>query len=77
MISVYLLLDFSSRGSFSSPLGLFFSGELLHRIFSSSFFFIGIFLHRISRMTRKAILLIGLRTDSRGIWPLANGLRPK
>ena len=32
-----------SRGSFSSPLGLFFSGELLHRIFSSSFFFIGIF----------------------------------
>ena len=30
------------------------------------FFFIGIFLHRISRMNRKAILLIGLLTDFRG-----------
>uniref|UniRef100_UPI001CB6C247 hypothetical protein n=1 Tax=Segatella hominis TaxID=2518605 RepID=UPI001CB6C247 len=30
------------------------------------FIFIGIFLHRISRMNRMAILLIGLLTDFRG-----------
>ena len=41
------------------------------------FFSAGIFLHRISRMNRKAILLIGLLTDFRGIWPLANGSRQK
>ena len=31
--------------------------------------------HRISRMNRRAFLLIGLLTDFRGIWPLANGSR--
>ena len=33
--------------------------------------------HRISRMNRRAFLLIGLLTDFRGIWPLANGWRTK
>ena len=57
----------SSRGSFSSPLGFF----------SASFFFIGIFLHRISRMNRKAILLIGLLTDFRGYLAAGQWLAPE
>ncbi len=41
------------------------------------FFFIGIFLHRISRMNRKAILLIGLLTDFRGYLAAGQWLAPE
>ena len=52
---------FSSRGSFSSPLGLFFI----------------VILHRISRMNRMAILLIGLLTDFRGYLAAGQWLAPE
>ena len=41
------------------------------------FFFIGIFLHRISRMNRMAILLIGLLTDFRGYLAAGQWLAPE
>ena len=41
------------------------------------FIFIGIFLHRISRMNRKAILLIGLLTDFRGYLAAGQWLAPE
>ena len=45
--------------------------------FTSDFFFIGIFLHRISRMNRMAILLIGLLTDFRGYLAAGQWLAPE
>ena len=62
---------------FFFPAGFLLLRGLLHRIFSSSFFFIGIFLHRISRMNRKAILLIGLLTDFRGYLAAGQWLAPE
>ena len=44
--------------------------------FTSDFFFI-VFLHRISRMNRKAILLIGLLTDFRGYLAAGQWLAPE
>ncbi|WP_233524793.1 hypothetical protein, partial [Prevotella sp. AM42-24] len=41
------------------------------------FFYIGSFLHRISRMNRKAILLIGLLTDFRGYLAAGQWLAPE
>ena len=41
------------------------------------FIFIGIFLHRISRMNRMAILLIGLLTDFRGYLAAGQWLAPE
>ena len=41
------------------------------------FFSAGIFLHRISRMNRKAILLIGLLTDFRGYLAAGQWLAPE
>ena len=41
------------------------------------FFFIGIFLHRISRMNRRQSCLSDYSRISADIWPLANGSRPK
>ena len=62
-------LFFSSRGSFSSPLGFFLRW--------GSSFSSGFFLHRISRMNRKAILLIGLLTDFRGYLAAGQWLAPE
>ena len=44
--------------------------------FTSDFFFF-VFLHRISRMNRKAILLIGLLTDFRGYLAAGQWLAPE
>ena len=64
-------LSFSSRR-------FFFVGRFLSHRFHryTQIFFIMIFLHRISRMNRKAFLLIGLLTDFRGILAAGQWLAP-
>ena len=50
---------------------------LLRWGYSSLLFFIGVILHWISRMNRKAILLIGLLTDFRGYLAAGQWLAPE
>ena len=66
-------LFFFPRIFFFSAGVIFYSGGS----FTSDLFFIGIFLHRISRMNRKAILLIGLLTDFRGYLAAGQWLAPE
>ena len=63
--------------SFSSRRFFFVRRVLSHRFHRfTQIFFIMIFLHRISRMNRKAFLLIGLLTDFRGILAAGQWLAP-
>ena len=57
-----------------SEVFLFFFSRIFFFIFFSSS---GFFLHRISRMNRKAILLIGLLTDFRGYLAAGQWLAPE
>ena len=68
---IFSPLSFSSRR-------FFFVGIILSHRFHryTQIFFIMIFLHRISRMNRKAFLLIGLLTDFRGILAAGQWLAP-
>ena len=63
---------------FCSSHRFFFVGRVLaHRFHRyTQIFFIMIFLHRISRMNRKAFLLAGLLTDFRGILAAGQWLVP-
>ena len=63
--------------SFSSRRFFFVRRVLSHRFHRyTQIFFIMIFLHRISRMNRKAFLLAGLLTDFRGILAAGQWLAP-
>ena len=63
--------------SFSSRRFFFVRRVLSHRFHRyTQIFFIMIFLHRISRMNRKAFLLAGLLTDLRGILAAGQWLAP-
>ena len=63
--------------SFSSRRFFFVRRVLSHRFHRyAQIFFIMIFLHRISRMNRKAFLLIGLLTEFRGILAAGQWLAP-
>ena len=70
-----LFLFFPAEFFFSQ---IFLRGEVLSHRFHryTQIFFIMIFLHRISRMNRKAFLLAGLLTDFRGILAAGQWLAP-
>ena len=70
-----LLYFFSAEFFFSQ---IFLRGKVLSHRFHrfTQIFFIMIFLHRISRMNRKAFLLAGLLTDFRGILAAGQWLAP-
>ena len=71
-----LFLFFPAEFFFSQ---IFLRGEVLSHRFHryTQIFFIMIFLHRISRMNRMAILLIGLLTDFRGYLAAGQWLAPE
>ena len=70
-----LFYFFSAEFFFSQ---IFIRGRVLSHRFHryTQIFFIMIFLHRISRMNRKAFLLAGLLTDFRGILAAGQWLAP-